>query len=267
MNGLTNDFIISIVICTVALLVLKPIVNVFVSRLGIQLGVDDDTLQKFSNDFWSFLMHSIMLSSMMLVCHEKDILIDIIIPWNTGHSKILIITPSPSFYSTELWAFSFQVAFLISDVYCAYIEAHADKLEKTFHHITTIILILTGVSVYFHNSAMVVMLIHKVAEPFLFLGKTAVNLKWDTASKYLFILFILTWIPSRLIFFPTWTYIVYYTPLPWADLTRDISAGFLSLLFCLHLYWTYLIGKVLAVVISKGKITPDLDNGFKNKKD
>lgn len=65
---------------------------------------------------------------------------------------------------------------------------------------------ILGVGVYFHNSAMVVMLIHKVAEPFLFLGKTAVNLKWDSASTFIFVLFILVWVPSRLFFFPAWSY-------------------------------------------------------------
>lgn len=258
------ETILSIVIATCGLFVIKPVYLILIRRISPGLGVvKENDLQKLSNDFWTFLMHTLMFISMVVVADEKKILWPAFTPWGGEELKVLYPSDSPDFYSRETWATAFQISFLISDSYYAVIENHPDRIEKAFHHLTTIFLIVMGMVVNFHNSSIVVMLIHKIAEPLLFFGKTAVILQWDKLSTGLFVCFILVWIPSRLFIFPYWIYLVYVTPLPWSNRARDISTVFLCLLLCLHVYWTYLIYRVLMGMLTKGKITKEMDNSFK----
>lgn len=258
----SNDALVSISVCTALLVVLKPIYTGIFTPIFRSLGVlEAKSLRKCLNDFWICLLHSAMLVTMLGVTIQKDFFWAIN-PLSGDEMRILNTTPSPEFYTLEMWTFALQVAFLVADIFFAHWETHPDRLEKTIHHVTTVFLIMTGLAVHFHHSAMVVMLIHKVAEPVLFLGKTAVTLKWDKLSTAFFVFFVLVWIPSRLMLFPAWIYLVATTPLPWSDLTRDITSFFCALLMCLHLHWTYQIYQVLLAVLNKQKITQEMDNAY-----
>ena len=139
-----------------------------------------------------------------------------------------------------------------------------EKSQKDFallfvHHIVTFCLVYGSYIVDFKRIGILVLLTHDISDIFLHGGKMMVYLEKENGKVVLMIMLTLSWIVSRLFIFPT--RIIYssiydgpkYVPF---DLIYPVADSFITMmeiLLLMHIFWFYLIVKVIWKSLSKGK--------------
>jgi len=148
------------------------------------------------------------------------------------------------------------------------------------HHVATVILILASYSLRFSRVGSVVLAIHDASDVLLEISKMFKYSGSTMIPSILFILFAISWIVLRLIYFPFWIiWSTSYEVLLTLDMDEHKIEGpiyyyiFNSLLICLlvlHIYWWVLIYRMIVRQIkAKGKISEDLrsDSEGEDKED
>lgn len=137
-----------------------------------------------------------------------------------------------------------------------------DRLESFAHHIATIILI--GYSYYLNLTrvGIMVLMCHEVNDIFLEAAKMARYAKKEAQTTALFVVFMLSWFISRIFIFPL--YIIrstWYESQARADSIgvniqpyHTVLNGFLIFLFVLHVYWSYLIVRIVVRQLTHGEL-------------
>ncbi|XAR65346.1 hypothetical protein NMG60_11009440 [Bertholletia excelsa] len=137
------------------------------------------------------------------------------------------------------------------------------------HHIATVILIVLSYILRFGRVGSVVLAIHDASDVFLEVGKMSKYSGAESLASFSFILFVLSWLLLRLIYFPFW--ILWSTSYE-VTLTLDMEKhkvdgpiiyyvfnSLLSCLLVLHIYWWMLICKMLVKQIkARGQISEDV---------
>ncbi|KAE9614516.1 hypothetical protein Lal_00012203 [Lupinus albus] len=137
------------------------------------------------------------------------------------------------------------------------------------HHVATVILIVLSYIFRFARVGSVVLAIHDASDVFLEIGKMSKYSGAETMASFAFILFVLSWIILRLIYFPFWIlWSTSYEVLLTLDKEKHQKEGpiyyyvFNSLLYCLlvlHIYWWVLIFRMLVKQIqARGKLSEDV---------
>ncbi|OIW09570.1 hypothetical protein TanjilG_28169 [Lupinus angustifolius] len=137
------------------------------------------------------------------------------------------------------------------------------------HHVATVILIVLSYIFRFARVGSVVLAIHDASDVFLEIGKMSKYSGAETMASFAFILFVLSWIILRLIYFPFWIlWSTSYEVLLTLDKEKHQKEGpiyyyvFNSLLYCLlvlHIYWWVLIFRMLVKQIQgRGKLSEDV---------
>ncbi|XP_047323465.1 ASC1-like protein [Impatiens glandulifera] len=142
------------------------------------------------------------------------------------------------------------------------------------HHVATVILIALSYILRFARVGSVVLAIHDASDIFLEMGKMSKYCGAETLASISFVLFVLSWILLRLIFYPFW--IIWSTSyeviLALDDETHKVDGRFyyhriyyyvfntlLVWLFILHIYWWVLIYRmILRQIQAKGKVSEDV---------
>lgn len=132
-----------------------------------------------------------------------------------------------------------------------------DFWQMFSHHVITIMLISFSWICNIHRVGSLFMAIHDCADIFLEGAKALRYAKFTKLCDSTFGIFVMTWIVTRLGFFPRILYAcLFQTLLP-------IYPGYfflnilLIILQCLHLFWTYLIFQLLADTLKKGGFEKD----------
>ncbi|XP_052186231.1 ASC1-like protein [Diospyros lotus] len=137
------------------------------------------------------------------------------------------------------------------------------------HHVATVILIVLSYILRFARVGSVVLAIHDASDIFLEVGKMSKYSGAETLASFVFILFVLSWIILRLIYYPFWIlWSTSYEVVQTLDKDKHKVDGpiyyyvFNSLLFSLlvlHIYWWVLMYRMLVKQIkSRGQVSDDV---------
>ncbi|XP_030449504.1 ASC1-like protein [Syzygium oleosum] len=137
------------------------------------------------------------------------------------------------------------------------------------HHVATVILIVLSYIFRFARVGSVVLALHDASDIFLEVGKMSKYSGAEMIASGAFILFVLSWIILRLIYYPFWIiWSTSYEVLLTLDKEKHPVDGpiyyyvFNSLLICLlvlHVYWWVLIFRMLVKQIqARGQVTDDV---------
>ncbi|GFZ00184.1 ASC1-like protein [Actinidia chinensis var. chinensis] len=137
------------------------------------------------------------------------------------------------------------------------------------HHLATVILIVLSYILRFARAGSIVLALHDVSDIFLEIGKMSKYSGAEALASFAFILFVLSWIILRLIYYPFWVlWSTSYEVLLTLDKEKHKVDGpiyyyvFNSLLYCLlvlHIYWWVLIYRMLVKQIqARGQLSEDV---------
>ncbi|XP_019181173.1 PREDICTED: ASC1-like protein [Ipomoea nil] len=137
------------------------------------------------------------------------------------------------------------------------------------HHFATASLIVLSYIFRFARVGSVVLAVHDASDIFLEIGKMSKYSGAETVASIAFILFVLSWVLLRLIYFPFWVlWSTSYEVVRTLDKEKHKVEGpiiyyiFNSLLFCLlvmHIYWWVLMYRMLVKQIqSRGQVSDDV---------
>ncbi|XP_051144536.1 ceramide synthase 1 LOH3-like [Andrographis paniculata] len=137
------------------------------------------------------------------------------------------------------------------------------------HHVATLILIMLSYLCRFARVGSVVLALHDASDVFLEVGKMSKYAGSEGMASFSFLLFVLSWIILRLIYYPFWIlWSTSYEVLQTLDKEKHKDVGpiyyyvFNFLLFSLlvlHIYWWVLMYRMLVKQIqSRGRISEDV---------
>ncbi|KAM6548256.1 hypothetical protein CsatB_019932 [Cannabis sativa] len=137
------------------------------------------------------------------------------------------------------------------------------------HHVATFILIVLSYIFRFARVGSVVLAIHDASDVFLEVGKMSKYSGAEVVASSAFILFVLSWIILRLIYYPFWIlWSTSYEVLLTLDKEKHPVEGpiyyyvFNTLLYCLlvlHIYWWVLMYRMLVKQIqARGQLSDDV---------
>jgi ceramide synthetase len=137
------------------------------------------------------------------------------------------------------------------------------------HHVATAMLIVLSYIFRFARVGSVVLAIHDASDVFLEIGKMSKYSGAEALASIAFIIFVLSWIILRLIYYPLWVlWSTSYEVLQVVDKDKHKVAGpifyyvFNSLLYCLlvlHIYWWILMYRMLVKQIqARGQLSDDV---------
>lgn len=140
----------------------------------------------------------------------------------------------------------------------------SDFLVTAMHHVATTVLIMLSYVLRFSRVGSVVLAIHDISDVILEFSKMLRYIGYDMLPSVTFIIFLISWIAFRLIYYPVWIiWSTSYEVLLTLD-KRKYKYGpvyyyfFNTLLICLlvfNVYWWVLICRVLVKQIkSRGKV-------------
>lgn len=146
------------------------------------------------------------------------------------------------------------------------------------HHVATLTLIVLSYILRFARVGSVVLALHDASDVFLELGKMSKYGGAENLASFSFILFVLSWIILRLIYYPFWIlWSTSYEVILTLDKDRHRVDGplyyyiFNSLLYCLlvlHIYWWVLIYRMLVKQIqARGKVSDDVRSDSEGEDD
>ncbi|KAE8023076.1 hypothetical protein FH972_008826 [Carpinus fangiana] len=137
------------------------------------------------------------------------------------------------------------------------------------HHVATVILIVLSYIFRFARVGSVVLALHDASDVFLEVGKMSKYSGAERIASFAFILFVLSWILLRLMYYPFWVlWSTSYEVILTLDKEKHSVEGpvyyyvFNTLLFCLlvlHIYWWVLMYRMLVKQIqARGQISDDV---------
>jgi hypothetical protein len=221
-------------------------------------------ITKFCEAFWRFLFYG--LFCVIGIC---VLFYPVPQPWvkdTREHWRNLLtegVLPSVAFYyHVQLGCYIHQLMW--TEV------TRSDALEMIVHHLVTIMLLLFSWCTNFTRIGSSILLVHDIADIFLEAGKCVnyVSINNKNSSKWatkvcdgLFAIFTITFAFSRLFVYP------YYLVSSLLFEAREeygmwsgwwVFAILLCTLQCLHVFWFYLIMRMVVRMFSTGKVVKDV---------
>lgn len=170
-----------------------------------------------------------------------------------------------TYYLTEL-------AFYLSLLCSQFVDAKRKDFWQMFiHHIVTISLILCSFVTNYHRTATVIMWLHDASDIWLEAAKVFNYAKWQRVCDGLFVVFALAFFATRLVYFPfvVLRAFVIRTPqiLGPCNGMHTFLSGKLLVLQCLHIFWWYLISRMVYELTVKGKVSSDTRSDNESSQD
>eukprot|EP01018_Ginkgo_biloba_P016002 Gb_07027 [translate_table: standard] len=146
------------------------------------------------------------------------------------------------------------------------------------HHVATLMLIILSYLLRFARVGSIVLALHDASDVFLEVGKMFKYSGSNVIPSISFILFVISWIVLRLIYYPFWIlWSTSYEVLRTLDKNKHKIEGpiyyyvFNTLLFCLlvlHIYWWVLMYRMLVKQIkARGKLGEDVRSDSESEDD
>lgn len=152
-----------------------------------------------------------------------------------------------------------------------------DFYQMLAHHVATVGLIMYSLGTNFVPMGSMVLLVHDVCDVFMEAAKLCRYINWNQTSTILFGIFVVLWILMRVIYFPLWLVrsamrdTIGYLAVPHDIVPQphyEFLNGLLIVLYCIHIYWTFLILKIVwSVVVMKQEVDDVREDEEESKKD
>jgi ceramide synthetase len=216
-------------------------------------------IRKWNESCWKmFIFGSFTVSAFMVVRREPYFL-DPKEYW-TGTNAF----PMNYYVPLKLVAFyCLEIGFYIQAIpYLCFVETRRKDWAETFaHHIVTLGLLYYSFYCNFTRPGIIVTLIHDVSDIFLEAAKLARYAEDQNWAFYLFVAFTITWIITRVCIYP-YLFIHRFLVDPITMVAQPYGIDpqphysffgtLFILLYCLHLYWTYLIIMIIVRQLKTG---------------
>lgn len=218
-------------------------------------------MSKWSESCWKMTAFGLMTVVGILVNYGQPWVKDTKHFW-TGCTDLPCNHESPRVLR---WQYSLAMGFYLYSIPTLFMweTRRKDFLENLVHHMATLMLVVYSHYVNFMRVGAMIMLLHDVCDIWLELAKLGQYSRNETLSTGMFVLFLLVWIAMRLVYFPFWILrsTIYEVISEVADKLPHIPIephytlfnSLLILLVGLHVYWTFLIFKVIARKLRSGK--------------
>lgn len=193
---------------------------------------------------------------------------------------LLVGLNKPWFYDTRLywadcsWPCNVPISYGERFVYCLvlgfYVQAvpmlflwetkRKDRLEVFAHHVATIVLIAYSYYLNLTRVGVMVLVCHESNDIFLEAAKMARYAKHESLTTGIFVVFMLSWFTTRVFMFPA--FVIRSTLFEAMARANELGVhiqphhailnGFLIFLYCLHVYWSYLILRIAIKQLTTG---------------
>lgn len=211
------------------------------------------TLVKFSESGWRLTYYAFAFSYGIWTLWDKPYL------WDINHCWYNF--PFQALTNDVWWYYMMSLSCYWSLLFTVFVDIkRKDFWEMCTHHIITITLLVFSWTCNMVRCGCLVLVIHDCADIFLEGAKMTRYLKWQRTCDFLFAVFTVLWIVTRLFIYPFW--ILRSTCIDAKKLVEMFPAYYifntlLVLLLGLHIIWTYFILKVLYRAVLSGNTGTD----------
>ncbi|KAK5638662.1 hypothetical protein RI129_012957 [Pyrocoelia pectoralis] len=221
------------------------------------------TLDKFCENAWLFLNYLCIFTVGIIAFWKKPWLWDITMCWY-GY-------PRHNIDDVIWWYYIIITSFYLS----LFISQFFDTKRKDFwqmfaHHVSTIALLTFCWVLNLHRIGSVVLLLHISADIFLEAAKMARYARCQKLFDAIFMIFTIVWIITRLYMYPFWILrctltipLTFGPPFP----AYFLLNAFMILLLVLHIFWSYLILKMIIKCLKTGETGGDIRSSSSDDSD
>ncbi|CAL8395986.1 unnamed protein product [Boreogadus saida] len=209
--------------------------------------------RKFCEASWRFVFYLVAFTAGLASLIDTKWFWDTRECWN-GYPK----QPVPE---AHYWYYIMELGFYLSLLLCVSVDVkRKDFKEQIVHHIATIFLIGFSYCANFLRVGTLVMLLHDSSDFFLESAKMFNYAGWRKTCDILFVLFSVVFLVTRLVIFPG--RMIYSTMVESLDYFDPFPGYFflnalLLVLQALHVFWAYLILRMVHKFVFQGKVEKD----------
>ncbi|KMZ60957.1 hypothetical protein ZOSMA_55G00060 [Zostera marina] len=246
-------------------------------RLDLDVGNRRQKLQKFKESAWKCIYFFSGEALALYVTYNE--------PWFTN-TKYFWVGPGEQTWPDVKIKLKLKGLYMYAAGFYAYSimalifweTRRSDWGVSMSHHVATAILIVFSYISRFSRVGSVVLALHDASDIFLEIGKMSKYSGVEWLASTAFILFVLSWIILRLVYFPFWILrSTSYEVLLTLDISQHKFKGpfyyyiFNTLLFSLlvlHIYWWVLIWRMLKKQIqARGQVSDDVRSDSESEND
>ena len=232
-----------------------------VTRKSRELRKITNALPKIAETSWKSLYHSFSFTFGLCILLQA--------PWFWDTRYCWIGFPRHPLWPSLYCHYMIEGAYYIALLMCLATDVkRKDRNMMMAHHVGTINLIVFSYATNQTRIGSLLMVLHRFADMLLQIAKLLLYCKRKTIANYLFIIFVITFLITRLYVYPfyvvhtsmfklTW----YYKPYPWYYIANCIAVG----LLILHIMWAYIILKMAVKVFTKGPLDRDDRSGTEDE--
>ncbi|XP_067281004.1 ceramide synthase 2a [Pseudorasbora parva] len=210
-------------------------------------------LKKFREASWRFTFYLLAFIAGLAALVDK--------PWFYEMEEMWAGFPMLPLLPSQYWYYMIELGFYMSLLFSVASDVkRKDFKEQIVHHVATILLISFSWVVNYIRAGTLIMLVHDASDYLLESAKMFNYAGWRKACNYIFIVFAVSFIITRLIIFPfwiircTWVYpVTIYRPF----FGYYFFNGLLFVLLCLHIFWAVLILRMAIKFLPGNNIVED----------
>ncbi|XP_060550778.1 ceramide synthase 3 isoform X1 [Pantherophis guttatus] len=198
--------------------------------------------KKFKEACWRCLFYSTsFIAGIIFLCDKS---------WFYDLWQVWLNYPNHAMLPSQYWYYMLQMSFYWSLLFTLGTDTkRKDFMAHVVHHFAALGLMFCSYSANYLRLGTLVMIVHDSADIWLEAAKMFNYARWDNTCSVLFVIFAVVFFITRLILFPCWIlrasiyYPVFYTQT--LVIAYFVYNGQLLILQGLHLYWAYLVFKIL----------------------
>ncbi|XP_060701994.1 ceramide synthase 4a isoform X1 [Hemiscyllium ocellatum] len=209
--------------------------------------------QKFCEASWRFAFYLLAFVAGLCVLLDK--------PWFWDQKECWKGYPQQVLLPSQYWYYMIELAFYWSLLFrVSWDVKRKDFKEQIVHHIATIFLIGFSYCANYIRVGTLVMLVHDASDYIMECAKMLNYAGWRRSCDVLFAVFAVVFLITRLIIFPN--VVIYTTFYHSMEIFQPFFGYYffnilLMVLQLLHIFWAYLILRMVAKFIFLGKIDKD----------
>lgn len=209
--------------------------------------------RKFSEASWRFGFYLIIFSAGLISLIHT--------PWFWDHRECWSGYPAQAVTEAQYWYYLVELSFYLSLLLCVSVDIkRKDFQEQIIHHIATIFLIAFSYCANYVRVGTLVMLVHDSSDFLLESAKMFNYAGWRKTCDALFVVFAAVFLVTRLVVFPC--RIVYTAVVDSLDVFSPYPGyyffnGLLLVLQALHIFWAWLILRMVHKFVFLGKVERD----------
>mmetsp|Transcript_31254 Transcript_31254/g.50492 ORF Transcript_31254/g.50492 Transcript_31254/m.50492 type:complete len:337 (-) Transcript_31254:177-1187(-) len=243
-----DDFIQILVTSLVLVLVRAVFENVLNQGVAQSLGFRTRGLfNKFKESLWYSISYNLLFAGGIYIQLKEPDWAFSVTYYFKGYPKHELSAVMKNYYLTYL-------AFYVSTfVYLFLVKRRKDFIVMFVHHTATCAIILVSHALKLFRVGVVIMSLHDLGDIFLYTAKVFYYLRKGAIAETIFVGFAIAFFISRIIFFPR---VIYSCAIELTSVIQDAnphhylrywtSNGMLIVLQALHVYWFWLILKMVA---------------------